>query len=134
MRLREVLDQERWRWVVVGYLAAVGTGVGFALLLHRAGNWPRGLPWEREVLVAVHANPVPGWVDALFLTVPWLGTNITLLPIVLVAAVWLWWRRDRADLALHILVVQAGSYSMNPLVKVLFDRPRPEFWERRGQF
>ena len=120
-------------WCLGGYLLAVGAGVAFAIALRNAGNWLDGFAWEHEVLHAVNAFRMPLLVDWLLLVLPWFGTNITLLPIVLAASILLW-RRGRTMLALHLMVMQVGAFSMNPLLKDFFDRPRPGLWEMRGQY
>ena len=120
-------------WCLVGYLAALGAGVAFAVALRNAGTWLDGLAWEHDVLNAVNAFRMPAVIDWLLLVLPWFGTNITLMPAVAIAAVWLH-RRGRSMLALHLMVMQVGAFTMNPLLKDLFDRPRPALWEMRGQF
>ena len=120
-------------WCLGGYFLALASGITFAIALQNAGTWHDGLAWELDVLKAVNAFRMPLLVDWLLLVLPWFGTNITLLPIVLVAATLLW-RRGRPNLALHLLVVQVGAFTMNPLLKGFFDRPRPELWEMRGQY
>jgi membrane-associated phospholipid phosphatase len=73
-------------------------------------------------------------IDSLFLVLPWLGTNITLIPVVLGVSVWLLVRRKRPDLATHLVIVQLGSFTLNFLLKGIFDRPRPDLFEPRGQY
>lgn len=132
----DVAASMSWRrraaWVVGGYLAAVGFAAAYALVLQRAGDWATGFDWEIALLRRIHFE-VPRWVDAIFLTLPWFGTNITLLPILLIAAAWLW-RMHRRDLAVHLFVVQMGSFTLTPLLKAMYERPRPQLWEHRGQF
>ncbi len=77
---------------------------------------------------------VPTAFDWLMLSLPWLGTNLTVLPIIAVFSVWLWRRKHRGELAVELLVVSLGSLIMNAVVKGLFGRPRPELWEHRGQY
>ena len=43
-------------------------------------------------------------------------------------------RRERRHLAVQLLVVQVGSYLLNPSLKALFDRARPDLFERRGWY
>jgi undecaprenyl-diphosphatase len=132
--------REQWRddwrrraaWVVGGFIAALLVGIAYGFWLQRGGDWAAGLPWERRVMLRLHTT-LPDAVDRVMLVLPWFGTNITLAPLVAVAAVWLVVARRRADLALHLLVVQAGSWILNPLIKALFDRPRPDLWPQRGQ-
>ena len=120
-------------WCITGYLLALGAGTAFAIALRNAGNWRSGLAWEHDVLQAVNGFKMPAAIDWLLLVVPWFGTNITLLPMISLAAVWLA-RRGRRMLALHLVVMQVGAFTMNPLLKDFFDRPRPALWEMRGQF
>ncbi len=119
-------------WIVGGYLAALLVGVLFAQLMRRTGNWDQGLVWERELMLRTHIR-LPEALDALFLVLPWLGTNITLIPLVVAASVWLV-RRKRPDLATHLIVVQLGSFTFKPVLQTIFDRPRPDLFELRGQF
>ena len=120
-------------WCLAGYFLALGAGVAFAIALQNAGTWLDGLAWEHDVLNAVNGLRMPAVIDWMLLVLPWFGTNITLLPAIIIAAIWLR-RRGRSMLALHLLVMQAGAFTMNPLLKDFFDRPRPALWEMRGQF
>jgi undecaprenyl-diphosphatase len=122
-----------WKWIALGYLAAAAVGAGYGALLRAVGDWEQGHAWERALLLALYAEPHP-LIDGALLVLPWLGTNVTLIPIVAAAALWLDRRRRRRDLAIHLLVVELGSYTVNPLLKALFSRGRPDLWEKRGQF
>ncbi len=62
------------------------------------------------------------------------GTNISLMPVVGVIIIWLWRWRRRADLAMRLLVVQLGSYFLNPALKFMVERARPDIVERRGWY
>lgn len=108
-------------------------GLVFADYVRSFGDWNHGLPWERSLMIAMH-HPLPGPIDALMLVFPWFGTNITLIPGVVVLAWWLWRRLHRKHLAVQLLVVQVGSYLLNPSLKALFDRARPTLFERRGWY
>jgi len=77
---------------------------------------------------------VPRAFDWLLLGLPWLGTNLTLLPIVAAFSLWLWRRKGRGDLGLQLVIVSLGSLVMNAALKDLFDRPRPDLWGHRGQY
>lgn len=119
-------------WIVGGYFGALLVGILFAQLMRRTGNWDQGLAWERAVMIRTHvrlAEPL----DTLMLVLPWLGTNITLLPLVVAVSAWLLVRRKRPDVATHLVIVQLGSLTLNALLKDIFDRPRPELFEQRGQ-
>ena len=122
----------RWWLVGGGFLAALAVGALYALAIRSLGDWNRGLGWERALMLHVD-NDLSRWLDVLFLTVPWTATNLTLAPFTYGAAVWLW-RRKRWDLAIHIAVVQTGSFALNFAMKFLFGRARPALWEKRGQY
>ena len=119
-------------WIVAGYFGALLIGILFAQLMRRTGNWDQGLAWERALMLRTHVR-LPEPLDTLMLVLPWLGTNITLLPLVIAVSVWLVVRRKRPDLATHLVTVQLGSFTLNALLKDIFDRPRPELFEPRGQ-
>ena len=114
---------------MLAYLA----GVGCARWIQAFGDWNQGLPWERATLRAVHVD-LGAIFDALMMTMPWLGTNITLLPAVIVTIVWLVMKEKRYQEAVYIGVVQFGSNTLNPLVKFMFDRARPDIIPRRGWY
>lgn len=97
------------------------------------GEWVRGVLWERDLLEAVHRIELATPLDWVMLTVPWFGTNITLMPLTIVAAVWLV-RRGQPVSAIHLLVVQVGTLTLSAVIKAVYERPRPELWEHRGQF
>lgn len=117
-----------------GYVAAWAVGIAFGLLMANLGVWHTGLPWEHAVLQRVHQWTVPGWMDQLLLWAPYTGTNLTMLPLMLVAALWLWRWKHRLDVAVQLLVVSIGSLSLNPAMKYLLGRDRPELYPRRGLY
>lgn len=125
--------RQRWTVIVAGFGASYVVGVLFALIVRAQGSWSTGLPWERDLLKAVHPR-LPWVLDQLMLILPWFGTNISLIPVVLIIVIWLWVRLKRHDLAMWLVVVQAGSYALNPALKATFDRVRPELFEKRGWF
>jgi undecaprenyl-diphosphatase len=97
------------------------------------GGWAHGTLWERSLMRVTHV-PLPRWLDILVYASPWLGTNITLIPGVFAGVWWLWQRAKRPHLAMRLLIVQLGSYSLNPALKDLYDRPRPDLFPRRGWY
>ncbi len=123
----------RWRVVLVSWIVALLVAIVFALVLQRTGDWGQGLAWELPLLERAH-HPLPEWLDLIFLVVPWFGTNVGLLPISILAALWLRWRARRPDLALHVIVVQLGAFALTHVGKIMLGRPRPALWELRGQF
>jgi membrane-associated phospholipid phosphatase len=127
--------RQRWGVILVGYALSFGVGVLSAVVTRSSGDasWSNGLPWERDLLARMH-TPLPRAVDHLMLVFPWFGTNISLIPGIALICWWLWARRGQPHLAMRLGVVQLGSYLLNPSLKAMFDRPRPDLYERRGWF
>ena len=124
---------QRWDLIVVGYVLAFLAGMAFARWLTAFGDWHDGLAWERAFMRAVHVE-LPGWLDALMVAMPWLGTNITLLPASVCIALWLAFRMNRPHDAMYVAIVQLGSNSLNPALKFLLERARPDIIPRRGWY
>lgn len=126
--------RQRWGVIVGGFAAAFLIGSVVAWLAQAAsGDWDQGLPWEREMLLAI-PRPMPPLLDMFLYLAPWAGTNISLIPFVFIAIVWLWRSRHRVDLAMRLAVVQVGSYLLNPALKYAFERARPDLVPRRGWY
>ncbi len=121
------------RWCVGGYLVSLGVGIACARYMIVEGEWVRGVLWERDLLEAVHRIELSVPLDWIMLIVPWFGTNITLMPLTFIAAVWLA-RRGQAVTAIHLVIVQVGTLTLSALLKAFYERPRPDLWEPRGQF
>ena len=119
--------------VVAGYALAFLTGMAFARWLHLFGDWHDGLAWERALLRALRGG-LPVWSDGILMLLAWLGTNITLLPLTAVTVLWLALRKKRFHDAVYLAVVQLGSLSLNPALKFLYDRSRPDILPRRGWY
>jgi undecaprenyl-diphosphatase len=118
--------------IVAGWAIALLSGMAFARWLHSYGDWHDGLAWERALLRAAHV-PLPQWLDTIMVAMPWLGTNITLLPMTIVI-VFVLLRAKRLHEAVYLAVVQIGSNSLNPAVKFLYERERPSIVPRRGWY
>lgn len=125
--------RQRWPIILAGFAAAYLSGVLFAVIVRSQSDWSQGLQWERDLLVAVHP-PLPWLFDTLMMILPWFGTNISLMPVIGLIVIWLWAVRKRADLAMWLLIVQLGSWALNPALKATFDRVRPDLFPKRGWF
>jgi membrane-associated phospholipid phosphatase len=127
--------RQRWGTIAVAYALAFAVGIVCARVTESAGPgaWANGVPWERALLIRMH-TPLPHAIDQLMLVFPWFGTNISLIPGIGLICWWLWAKRGRPHLAMRLAVVQLGSYLLNPSLKALFDRPRPDLFERRGWY
>jgi undecaprenyl-diphosphatase len=119
--------------ILAGFVLSFAIGLVFAEYIRSFGQWDTGLPWERAFMLSIH-DKLPGVLDSLIMVFPWFGTNITLIPGVILLAWWLWKRCGRKHLAVQLLIVQVGSYLLNPSLKALLDRARPSLFERRGWY
>jgi undecaprenyl-diphosphatase len=122
------------RDLFVAYVAAWIVGTLYALVIRGSATWDHGAPWEREMLYWFHAWKLAAWLDAVVLQVPLTGTNLTLLPLAIAVGWWLWKRKQRGIIALQLLVVTTGSLSLNPTMKYLLGRSRPDLFPRRGMY
>jgi membrane-associated phospholipid phosphatase len=127
----------RWRLVrhvAIGYATAWLVGIGFGFALSRTDSWRAGAEWERGVLRWMHAHPLPFVLDQLMLAMPYLGTNLTMLPLMIVVGLVLWRKFRKPLIAVQLLTVSIGSLSLNPTMKHLLDRPRPALFPLRGMW
>jgi undecaprenyl-diphosphatase len=125
--------RQRWHMILAGYAFAFLAGMGFARWITQYGDWHDGLAWERALMRAVHVE-LPAVFDGIMMAMPWLGTNITLLPTSAAVALWLVFRKRRPHDALYLAIVQLGSNSLNPALKFLLERNRPDIIPRRGWY
>jgi undecaprenyl-diphosphatase len=121
------------RDVGLAYVGAWVVGVLFALAIRATTTWDVGTAWERATLRWFHA-PLPHWLDTIVLWMPLTGTNLTILPLTLAIGWWLWKRRNLGIVAVQLLVVTLGSLSLNPTMKYLLGRDRPDLYPRRGMY
>ena len=125
--------RQRWGTIAGGFILAFVVGMLTAEFITAGGAWNHGLPWERALMVRLHPT-LPRAIDSLMLVVPWFGTNIALIPEILLIVWWLWRRERRPHDAMRLFVVQLGSYLLNPSLKAMFDRERPDLFPRRGWY
>jgi membrane-associated phospholipid phosphatase len=103
------------------------------LWVQAGGDWNVGLRWERSLMLSLDRS-APPLVDWVMLALPWLGTNLTLAPIIGGFSLWLWRRHGRGDLALQLMVTVVGGLILNAVLKDVLNRSRPQLWEHRGQY
>ena len=125
--------RQRWGTIAGGFVLSFVVGMITAGFVTAAGDWNHGLPWERAVMVRMHVS-LPPALDALMLVFPWFGTNITLIPGILLLVWWLWTRERRPHDAMWLFIAQLGSYLLNPSLKAMFERDRPDLFPRRGWY
>jgi undecaprenyl-diphosphatase len=119
--------------IIAGYALAFLTGMAFARWLHSYGDWHDGLAWERAMLRGLQ-GALPHWMDGVLMLLSWLGTNITLFPLTAGTVLWLALRKKRYHDAVYLTVVQLGSFSLNPALKFLYERSRPDILPKRGWY
>ncbi len=119
------------RDLVFAYLLAWGVGIAYGLVIRATSTWDAGSRWERDALRWFHFT-LPGWLDKIVLAMPFTGTNLTILPATIAIGWWLWKRKHMGLVAIQLLVVTAGSLSLNPTMKYLLGRDRPDLFPRRG--
>ncbi|MES2180100.1 MAG: phosphatase PAP2 family protein [Gemmatimonadota bacterium] len=127
----------RWQLAIdlgAGYAASWLFGVGFGYALKQTSSWTLGAAWERAVLVWFHEHPLPWLLDQLMLATPYVGTNLTVLPLMIVVGLLLWRKFNQPLIAIQLLLVSLGSLSLNPLMKTLLGRPRPALFPLRGMW
>lgn len=120
--------------LLLALVSAWGIGVLYGMSIQRTGNWHEGAEWERSILRWFHQSALPSWLDSVVLAIPLTGTNLTLLPALLVVGWWLWKRRGRPQIAAHLLVVSVGSLVLNAMTKYQLGRERPDLFPRRGMY
>lgn len=118
---------------------AYGLGVTGGLLLTAALTWALAVLTEsvltrdpltlldRTVAEFLHERAVPGLTDVMKV-VTYLGAGSVLIPLAIVLAAVLLWRRRTGE-ALLIVTATAGASALNFLVKNLMARPRPDIIE-----
>jgi membrane-associated phospholipid phosphatase len=119
------------RDLVIAYLLSWAVGIAYGFIIRKTTAWDTGSPWERNMLQWFHM-PLPGWLDRIVLFMPYTGTNLTLLPLTLAVGWWLWKRKHMGLVAIQLLVVTMGSLSLNPTMKYMLGRDRPDLYPRRG--
>ena len=133
----------RLRGRLHGLYAAMGVLLTCALALALVGLWGLSvlteevlegetLRFDRAVLLWLDARATPG-LDVAALHVTALGDTLVVVTTTAVAATLLALLGRRAYAALLALSV-GGAWIMFPLLKLLFDRPRPRLFEWRAHY
>jgi undecaprenyl-diphosphatase len=89
-------------------------------------------PFDDAIMRWMGAHRIP-WLEQAFGEITLLGTGIVVLMIVAVAALFLWLTRHRYSATL-LLLATGGGIVVNNLLKLAFDRPRPQIfpWAARA--
>lgn len=119
--------------IAIAYVAAWAIGIGFGYGLKGTHWWDEGAHWEYTVLRAFHQS-APAWFDLAMRGSVYLGTNLIVLPVMVLVALWLWRVKQAPLTAIHLLVVCVGALSMNGAMKWLLSRERPSLFPPRGLY
>ena len=122
------------RDLFVAYVAAWGVGILYGALIRAHVDVGRRRRVGAQHAPVVPSWTLPSWLDAVVLQIPLTGTNLTILPLTLAIGLWLWKRKRRGIIALQLLIVTVGSLSLNPTMKYMLGRDRPDLFARRGMY
>ena len=126
-----------------GFYAVAGLLLSAGLLLALLGLWAlAGLTeevmegetvrFDEGVLLWVNAR-ASAWLDVAALQVTALGDTLVVMTITLVAGTLLWLLGRRAYATL-LGVAVGGAWLIYPVLKMVFDRPRPQLFEWRAHY
>ena len=88
--------------------------------------------FDRQLLLWLDSRATP-WLDRAALEVTALGDTIVVIVLASVSATLLW-LLGRREYALLLIVGIGGAAIINPVLKIIFDRPRPQVFEWRAHF
>lgn len=105
-------------------LAAALCALAFAglSLATFAGRWTAGLDRDAEAFAAAHRTP---WLDTAMEAATRLGSALVLVPVLLVAGTYLWWRRRDGWAAILLWAALGGAVILYDTLKLAFGRARP---------
>lgn len=111
----------------IGWIALLIIGFA-AMTVIALGGYSES--WDRALMLALRTGdahePIgPKWVQTAFLDITALGSNTTIILATLAAAIFLFIRRSKSAALLVILSAATGT-ALNNLLKLIFDRPRPD--------
>ena len=113
-------------FLVVGALVAIAGTIGFAALAEvvREGYT---LPFDTAVLRWLGAHHTPALTTVMTEVTP-LGTGIVVLVVVGITTAFLW-HTEHKHSARMLLAATMGGILLNNVLKLFFDRPRPQVFE-----
>jgi undecaprenyl-diphosphatase len=126
-----------------GFYSVAGVLLSAGLLLALIGLWAlAGLTegmiegetvrFDERVLLWLDARAT-AWLDVTALKVTALGDTLVVVTIALIAGTLLWLLGQRAYAAL-LAVAVGGGFVIYPVLKEVFDRPRPQLFEWRAHY
>jgi undecaprenyl-diphosphatase len=119
-------------YAVVGIFIVLGTAVALAatwIFVTIAGEVREGetQAFDVAVLRYIETHQTP-FLDNAAIEITFLGTGLIVMTIVIVSGMFLWLTKHKHS-ALLLIVATTGSILVNNLLKMGFDRPRPQVFE-----
>lgn len=84
--------------------------------------------FEQPFMAWIHAHSTP-WLVNMAVFLHHFGGPYVMAPLFLLLAAALWFRQER-HMATFTLLALAGAASLNAVMKLIFNRPRPDLWAR----
>ncbi|SFS06757.1 undecaprenyl-diphosphatase [Granulicella pectinivorans] len=110
--------------VLVAGLVAAGLLLFLFAKIHEDISHPRLEGIDRGILAWIHARDTP-WLTALAKTLSFIGSPMTLIPVIVIASAVLWMRDFRRD-ALLVLMSMGGGGLLDTVLKLHYRRTRPD--------
>jgi undecaprenyl-diphosphatase len=110
-------------FLLASTIIAVGATYGFTrIAVYVQGGHTQGFDDAVLQYIAERHSPL---VERLMFEITFLGTGLVVMVMVLVSGLFLWLTKHRNS-AVLLVVATAGSILLNNLLKMSFDRPRPQ--------
>ena len=109
--------------LLAGLLLAALLMAGFAEI-HEDLSQPHNMAIDEAILQGIHAHDSPA-LTALAKTLSFIGSPMTLIPVILIASSLLWLRRYRRDSVL-VLLSMGGAGGLDTAMKLHYRRIRPD--------
>ena len=126
-RFVHVLSARSWRRLGIAFALIAIPVLGFVQLVDEVRDQDT-LPYDEAILRAINTISSPG-LDALVVAVTQLGGVIGVVVLTTGIVALLWQRRYRLN-ALLLAIGVGGAALLNVLLKAVFQRDRPQLWER----
>ncbi len=127
MRMIRSLTMTSWQRLLIGFILYILPIILFAKLASEVRE-QETLPFDNAVLEVVHHLATPQ-LDSIIPLITQLGFTWA-IAIMLLVIMWLCVRRRRYREAVLAVISVGGSALINLVLKVLFQRDRPDLWQR----
>jgi membrane-associated phospholipid phosphatase len=86
-----------------------------------------GFPWDREIMLSIHATATPAW-DQFAIHFTDLGVFWGVFPVAAITSYFLY-QHQRWRAIVYLIITLLGSWLISYTTKLILQRPRPSFWE-----